>query len=875
MAGDAVKDISDKKTRREIQKLHALSAIIPILIMGTMFAIRGVYPFGNRQIIDLDFWHQYYPFISDLWHKLREGRSLVWSWTAGGGHDYIALIAYYMASPLNYIAALFPHAILREVLTASVLIKIGAAGLSMSIFLRCSLKKYDMLLPAFSSSYALCAFTLGYFWNIMWMDTFALFPLVMLGTRALLTDGKYRLYVISLAAAILFNFFIGFFVCVFVAIMFTVHCWVSNLKMKEIIRKLGVIAVFSTIAIGMTALLTIPVYTALQRTYSSTSTFPETLELHRSFVDVLGNFIAFTPPTILDGLPNLYSGMISVMLIPVFLISEKISRREKIAYMIVTVFLVLSTNVNVLDYMWNGFHNTNMIPYRFSFIISFILIYLAYRAYLLIKEEEIKKQYIIAMGLTVAVFLTMAAFGPQRTAHIIPAAALCAVYLLLFSVPMITKTHVQRTAQFLLFLLIIGELVNTSYIGIQTAWFTERDYYPVKYEQVQQLLNENRRSDTDFHRTEFVSWMSFNDGSLYGYDGITYFSSTITADVTGFMTGIGIAGLDERNRFLYFEASPLANAFLNIRYIISPESRYNEENTYWNRVFSADDAVLLENSRYLPLGFIVGEGVAEYKSDKYNPFKSQNDLFRKATGLGEDLFTTLEILNENHYNYDVDLQSPGQFIFAISEGQSSGTFQWNYEMPVDGSLYAFCRLEYPDSTRYSTMLSAVSEDIILRNIGIGWPCIFAVDVLSQGNPITFTVNTSAEKGTAHIYAGIFNQDVFEKGFAILSDETLILTEFSDTKIKGNISVLDNGLLYTSIPHVNQWKAYVNGSETNIVTIDGAMAAIRLEAGEHIIEFKHHNKSLTIGLVISVSSLSIFLVVTLLDRRQKRQMGKKL
>ena len=40
---------------------------------------------------------------------------------------------------------------------------------------------------------------------------------------------------------------------------------------------------------------------------------------------------------------------------------------------------------------------------------------------------------------------------------------------------------------------------------------------------------------------------------------------------------------------------------------------------------------------------------------------------------------------------------------------------------------------------------------------------------------------------------MFNQEVFDKGIAVLSNETLKLTEFIVTRITGSISVLKDGL----------------------------------------------------------------------------------
>ena len=61
------------------EKKLMMSFLFPIAIMGTVFALNKVYPFGNQQILVSDFREQYYPFISDFWHKLREGTSLLWS----------------------------------------------------------------------------------------------------------------------------------------------------------------------------------------------------------------------------------------------------------------------------------------------------------------------------------------------------------------------------------------------------------------------------------------------------------------------------------------------------------------------------------------------------------------------------------------------------------------------------------------------------------------------------------------------------------------------------------------------------------------------------------------------------------------------------
>jgi uncharacterized membrane protein YfhO len=861
--------------------------------MGAAFALNGVYPFGGNQIIIGDFWDQYYPFISDYWHKLHEGSSLLWSWTAGAGHDYLAHIAYFMASPFNLLAALAPHALLREALTAFLLVKLGLAGLFMSIYLRYLAKRHDLLLPVFASMYALCAFTFGYYCNIMWFDTLALLPLIMLGVHKLVNEGKFKLYVLSLAAAVICNFYIGVFVCVFTAIWFIILCAGQKLKPGELMQKLALIAVFSAIAIGMTAFLTLPVFNALQHTYGAISgnAFPDALRLRHSFFAVLGNFIAFTPPTFTVGLPNLYSGLISIMLLPVFLLAKKISRREKLAYLLGAAFLLISTNVNVLEYMWHGFSYPTALPSRYSFLITFMLIVIAYRAY--ISTEDFHKRDIIAMGGASALFLIMAALGSQETKYVLWSAVLCGVYLCCFAI----SNRLRGVLKLMIVVLILTELTFTAYIGVKAVGTTNRNGYPPEYSNIQILLDQRQAADNDFYRTEFAQRITWGDNSLYGYQGLSIWASLVNMHAVDYMVGLGLSGLGIDNTYKYYaETSPLTNAFLNMRYVISNANPANDS-VFWYRAATADKRLLLENSRYLPLGFMVNAQTADYtgfagvpyrlKDDIYgrgegsgntageetaennsaaadNPFDTQNDLFRRATGLEGELFSlveisNVEIINVAPRNCKVLDQGFGRFSFSLAGNSEDGIFIFDYDMPTDGCLYAYVWVE---GANYAKIAAA---NTLLHDIEIHRPYIFCAGSFKQGDLVSIAALSEAKSGEAWVYAAVLDQALFEQGFALLADETLELTEFSDTKISGRITVLEDGLLYTSIPHAGLWLAFVDGVQVEIITVDGAMAALSLETGEHTVEFRYHNSALIIGAIISIAAALVFLALIVYRR----------
>jgi uncharacterized membrane protein YfhO len=59
---------------------------------------RGVFPIGNRDVLTIDLYHQYAPFLAEMQARLRSLDGLFYSWSGGLGTNFYALLAYYVAS---------------------------------------------------------------------------------------------------------------------------------------------------------------------------------------------------------------------------------------------------------------------------------------------------------------------------------------------------------------------------------------------------------------------------------------------------------------------------------------------------------------------------------------------------------------------------------------------------------------------------------------------------------------------------------------------------------------------------------------------------------------------------------------------------------
>ena len=395
-----------------------LAFFIPFILIFFAFKVAGVSPFGTNQILVTDLWHQYYPFLVDFQDKLQHGGSLLWTWKSGGGTNYVALMSYYLASPLNFLSVLVPADKLREFLYIITCVKIGFAGFFYAMFLKITFKRKDVTITAFGVMYALCAFIMGYYWNVIWLDTIALLPLVIAGTFALLKEGKFRLYVLSLALSILANYYIGLFTCIFVFLVSLGYCIVEFKGWKNLISRFLRMAGCSLLSILMSAMLTLPAYFALHYTHSSDNTFPKQFAINiGSSADFAGviegigktiaNSVAFVAPTNKEGLPNVYCGIFVVFLAILFFFCSKIKKRERIFCGCLLLFFMLSFIIRQLDYVWHGFHFPNMLPHRFSFLYSFLLIYMAFRVFMYI--DDIKLASVIGAILGFAIYMGIAA----------------------------------------------------------------------------------------------------------------------------------------------------------------------------------------------------------------------------------------------------------------------------------------------------------------------------------------------------------------------------------------------------------------------------------------------------------------------------------
>lgn len=105
-----------------------------------------------------------------------------------------------------------------------------------------------------------------------------------------------------------------------------------------------------------------------------------------------------------EGMPMIYCGTAVLILVPLFFMNDRITMKEKTSTGLLTFLLVILMYIKPADMAMHGFQVPNWLPYRYSFIFSFLMIVMAFRAFENLEGITAKNIGGIFFGLMVFLF---------------------------------------------------------------------------------------------------------------------------------------------------------------------------------------------------------------------------------------------------------------------------------------------------------------------------------------------------------------------------------------------------------------------------------------------------------------------------------------
>lgn len=850
-----------------------LSFIFPFLTIVLTFAILQVYPVGDRTVLTVDLYHQYMPFIYEFRQKILEGGSLFYTWNTGLGTEYYAAFANYAASPLNLLCLLFPYKALPVFVAFVSALRAGLASLFMGMFLsENDNKRYDFITVIFGASYALSAWFLTDFWNIMWCDAFVLLPLIALGLRRLFLEKKYFLYIFSLALCITSNFYSGYFICLFL-VFYSVVLFLTVNKREDIGFKSVTgaairFAVSSLIAGCISAITVLPTYMILKHSSATGDEFPMDFTLSGNLFDFLGRLMMTANPNIRDGMANVACGIVVALMVPLFFMASPdtgIKLRHKIGYGFLMLLMYLSFTNRALNFIWHGFHFPNQIPYRESFIMSFILVSVAFMTIRVLRYYTRGQVAGVCVG--AGVFLVLyekLGTGNEGYQQI----GLTLLFLIIQgSVLTCIRAGRKKSSLFyevLITVTMLLELFAASVITIarvaEHEGFPGYSFYAKNRDIIHDHVEEIEGTDghNTFERTELYPNFICCIQSVYDVKGMSTFSSTARESFVKYMRNFGFHN-NGINGLRNFGLTRVTATLLGVRNLATIE-KTSAVPMIFDEEYSEGEVVFYGNPDALPVGYMVSPEILDFVPEEsiHDPFYKTNSLVR-SMGIGDDVYlpvnadcTFCDNLQANdRFGSHIDLQvsSAGNAAsaqFTVSDADLGSDIYVYLYSPKGGSV------TIKEGEEQKASFDIRSYQIV---------CLGTY----EGTPLSLTVNYSeTNAGTINFFAYQLNRSGYDLMVSELSDEVLNVTYYDDTTLRGNITAKEDGLLFLTIPYAEGFKVMIDGHEGELVPVSDALSAIRLDAGEHEVELKYVPVGFKEGAMISAAGLASFVILLILS-----------
>lgn len=857
-----------------------LAFLFPALTVLAAFAVTGCYPFGDRTILTVDLYHQYCPFLVAFRDKVLSGESLFYSWNDGLGQEYYAAYANYAASPLNIFSLFFTAKTMPVFIEFVTCFRAGLASLFMLLFLSSNdNRRIDNITVVFSSSYALCGWFISFFWNIMWCDAVVLLPLIALGLKRLLADRKVGLYIVTLAIAIASNYYAGYFICLFMVIFAPAYyfCLFSGEKPKgdpgRLCFKTFVGAAFrfafsSILAAGASAALTIPTYLILKNCSATGDQLKVDYGLQNDLFDFFGRLMVAANPNIRDGMANVYSGIVIVLLLPLFFLLPKrtgIKLKHKIVFGVLLAVMYLSLTNRTLNFIWHGMHFPNQIPYRESFIMSFLLVFIGFLTIRRIRSLGVK--YVTGAVLSSAAFLILyEKFGSGNEGYLQIGVTLLFLIIQGAALHTVSNINVKKSEFFLETLLTVTMMVEMFAASLITIGlvckhegFTSYAPYGRNHEDVYAYVEQAEGSEghMNFERSELYPNNICDLQSLYNVKGLSIFSSTARESFVKYMRNFGfhnnnINGL--RNAGL----TRVTATLLNVRNLVEIDKTQAVpalfEQEYKGKVISS-----WANKDALSVGFMTDPAVIDYAPDydnDLNVFSKTNDWV-KSMGADDVYKPVTLIAGDTSGLMTVDRESSAM-AFTTSSNVQNNEYSFNVtvkDADIGSDIYLYANSKKGGNV--TIKCGDKTRKFEIRSFQIITCGVF------DGTPIEVYVKYSeSPSSNITLYGYQLDRAGYDRMLEKFSDEQLFVTDYDTTSLSGHIDVKEDGLLFLSIPYAEGWSAVVDGENAEITPIQDALMGIRLKAGSHDISLKYTPAGFKAGLIISiVSVIAIALIIS--------------
>lgn len=859
-------------TRR---KAYILSALLPAAILLASNAIFGIFPFGKTSPLALDLNAQYVYYYEYMYDVLAGKESIFYSWSRSLSGEFFGLFAYYLASPFNLIIMLFPRAAITEGILAMQLAKASAVGLTSAVYLKKQRGFSDGTVVMFAVMFAMSGYFAAHTINPMWLDGLIALPLVLAGVERVCDKRRFLLYTLSLLYIFIANYYIGYMVGIFSALYF-LYYMLSGRTSARGFREIAVSTVtygFSSVsAILLSCPIIIPVYKSLSLGKLVYGEQDKSWRENFNIGDILIKLFPGTYDTIRpEGLPMIYCGTVTLIFAVLYFTARKIPLRQRIAGGALIGFMVISMYIAPLDMKWHGGQVPVWMPYRYSFMISFLLVIFGAERFERFSAE--KSKTVRSLGAVFALLIGMLLFsdyygGSEHfdTKLIIMIPLVCTAVMSTLVV-VFKKSNHRSIMCIVITAAVCSELMLNMVVtlnkGHADIYYSSRESYVEEIPPTREVMDELKALDSGFYRSEKTYHRTVNDPQAVGMYGISHSSSTYNAKVIALLKKIGYGARDHYSR--YDGATMLTDDILGFKYVLSKNPALVP---YSDSVLQKGDITVYENTDAFPIAYLADIDVIGGGLDSSDPFAAQSSFARLLTGGLDEIYHPIYDTIFSSENINIGSTTDGHISYKKRNTGESASIYYNVLMPHKGKAYVYFPTWYERECYLHVNGNYIKNYFENENHTIAYLGDF-----DEGEE--FNVRLELAKSDLYFTEAMFfylDEEELAGFNRVISDMNAETTVVKSGKSSLEIAVnaASDCALFTSIPFEEGWTAYVDGEEAKpLPAVDDTLMSLKLTQGEHKITLSFFPAGLKTGLIlmlVGAAVLAAMIVISILLKK---------
>ena len=851
---------------------HLYAFLIASVIATISFFFAGILP-GQAWTDISDSYTASAAFSRMLTRHITEGFGLFYSHELSLGQNTSMSYAMYGYSPftLLYILPIDTY----SVMIITHILRIGFASAFFELFLRKHMNIKGLCTIFFSLCYSLSAFHIFFLLSANFSEGVYLFPLLMISLFKYIKTKKCSPLCICYILCFVSNFYSGYIIGLasFSALMLNLILQDGKLFIKKNLYLLIRYAILVLTALAVSMLVLLPAFTFYSKVMAGAfnakflSTAPPITLLSGCYWGDHNN--------IMDDYTSLYAATPVLMLCILYFFNKSFKRSERLLMLVALLSFIPAYYCDSLNLALHAFNPPTGFPMRFAYVYVFLIVLIAARQYSRIRVSLIHErsgQLIILLIYCIIACFSLIIGRNATYVTVLINILLIALWAIFLSVlkPVLSSTLFSCLGLFLL-------TVELS-TGIAVGYINDipAPQYRLYADQLPDIIARIQKDQTDgqLYRARISNSLSPNLPAEYGYNGTSFFSTSVYPALQVFMLRIG----DNITGYTYAceGLTDFTEMLLGIRYQARLNSLHN--------VFDNDISYYNINKHALPIGFAASKDIINLPALDINPFENQNNILSALLGTRKNAYIASPTPEPAYQDMYLKLENDGSLLMQRTSDSTPGMASLSIPKKEYSSAYLMLsnvkdnktpseRRQTPDEA----LLSLFSEKDQFSDGVRGPECLnptkgiiemdveddlFYVLLMDEQFPETITrIN--------HIYTYYQDDELLDSAFEKLSSNGWIINSSDSLHIDATIDIPeDRPILFISIPYDMGWSCSVDGQDKEIQkVIDDTFMAIPLSPGSHNVKLTYTVPGLKTGLLLFALGMISFIILIITDYKR--------